>query len=102
PPYQQEQIRVMLAATLKGVVSQTLLPKADGAGRVAAFEVLVVNHAVSAIIREAKTHQIYSAIQTGSRDGMRTMEQSLARLVTEGIVTPEDALMKCCHPAELK
>ncbi|MFN0068692.1 MAG: type IV pilus twitching motility protein PilT [Limisphaerales bacterium] len=102
PPYQQEQIRVMLAATLKGVVSQTLLPKADGAGRVAAFEVLVVNHAVSAIIREAKTHQIYSAIQTGSRDGMRTMEQSLAQLVQEGAVSADDALMKCSHPAELR
>src|SRR5512136_3460254 len=77
PPYQQEQIRVMLASTLKGVVSQVLLPKADGQGRVAAREVLVVTAGISAIIREAKTHQIYSAIQTGGNLGMCTMETSL-------------------------
>src|SRR5688572_22726502 len=70
PPYQQEQIRVMLASSLKGVVSQILLPRADGDGRVAAREVLVVNAAIGAIIREGKTHQIYSAIQTGGNQGM--------------------------------
>src|SRR6516165_7970501 len=80
PPYQQEQIRVMLAATLKGVVSQVLLPKADGQGRVAAREIMVVTPAIAALIREGKTHQIYSAIQTGSTYGMCTMEKSLAEL----------------------
>ena len=74
PPYQQEQIRVMLAATLKGVVSQVLLPRADGQGRVAAREIMVVTPAISALIREGKTHQIYSAIQTGANHGMCTME----------------------------
>src|SRR5262249_527684 len=75
PPYQQEQIRVMLAATLKGVVSQVLLPKLDGQGRVAAREVMVVTAAIAALIREGKTHQIYSAIQTGAGQGMYTMEK---------------------------
>ncbi len=102
PPYQQEQIRVMLASTLKGVISQVLLPKMDGQGRAAAREVMVVTPAISAIIREAKTHQIYSAIQTGGGHGMCTMEQSLTHLYREGVITIEDALSKANHPLELK
>ncbi len=102
PPYQQEQIRVMLASSLKGVVSQILIPRADGIGRVAAREVLVVTPAIAAIIREGKTHQIYSAIQTGTRDGMCTMEKSLSELVLAGLVTPEDALSKANHPQEFR
>jgi twitching motility protein PilT len=102
PPYQQEQIRVMLAATLKGVVSQVLLPKADGQGRVAAREVMVVTPAISAIIREAKTHQIYSAIQTGASHGMCTMEKSLGELHRAGLISEEDALGKANHPQELR
>jgi twitching motility protein PilT len=102
PPYQQEQIRVMLAATLKGVVSQVLLPKADGQGRVAAREVLVVTPAISALIREGKTHQVYSAIQTGATYGMTTMEKSLAELCQAGLISAEDALSKANHPNELR
>jgi twitching motility protein PilT len=102
PPYQQEQIRVQLAATLKGVVSQILLPKAEGQGRVAAREILVVTNAIAAIIRDGKTHQIYSAIQTGTREGMRTMEKSLAELVKEGLVKEEEALGKANQPTELR
>jgi twitching motility protein PilT len=103
PPYQQEQIRVMLAATLKGVVSQVLLPRADGqSGRVAAREILVVTPAISALIREGKTHQIYSAVQTGATYGMCTMEKSLAELYQAGLVTAEDALSKSNHPQELR
>jgi twitching motility protein PilT len=102
PPYQQEQIRVMLASTLKGVVSQVLLPRADGQGRVAAREIMVVTPAISAIIREAKTHQIYSAIQTGANLGMCTMEKSLAELHAAGLITDEDALSKANHPQELR
>src|ERR1051326_5355738 len=102
PPYQQEQIRVMLASSLKGVVSQILIPRADGNGRVAAREVMVVTSAISAIIREGKTHQIYSAIQTGGREGMATMEQSLPELFRAGLITIEDALSKSNHPQELK
>jgi twitching motility protein PilT len=102
PPYQQEQIRVMLASTLKGVVSQVLLPRADGQGRVAAREILIVTPAISALIREGKTHQIYSAIQTGASFGMCTMEKSLAELYQAGLVTAEDALSKANHPQELR
>jgi len=102
PPYQQEQIRVMLSSTLKGVVSQVLLPKADGHGRAAAREIMVVTPAISAIIREAKTHQIYSAIQTGANHGMVTMEKSLAELHKAGLITDEDALGKANHPQELR
>ena len=102
PPYQQEQIRVMLASTLKGVVSQVLLPKINGQGRVAAREILVVTPAISALIREGKTHQIYSAIQTGANHGMCTMEKSLAELHQAGLITEEDALSKANHPQELR
>jgi twitching motility protein PilT len=102
PHYQQEQIRVMLASTLKGVVSQVLLPKLDGQGRVAAREIMVVTAGISAIIREAKTHQIYSAIQTGANHGMCTMEKSLAELYHGGLITEEDALTKANHPQELR
>lgn len=102
PPYQQEQIRVMLAATLKGVVSQVLLPRLDGQGRVAAREILCVTPGIAAIIREAKTHQIYSAIQTGANHGMCTMEKSIGELFTAGLITEEDALSKANHPQELR
>ncbi len=102
PPYQQEQIRVMLASTLKGVISQVLLPRADGHGRVAAREILVVTPAIANLIREGKTHQIYSAIQTGGNQGMCTMEKSLAELHEAGVVTDEDALSKANHPQELR
>jgi twitching motility protein PilT len=102
PPYQQEQIRVMLASTLKGVVSQVLLPRVDGQGRVAAREIMVVTPAISALIREGKTHQIYSAIQTGSQHGMCTMEKSLGELCQAGLITEEDARGKANHPQELR
>lgn len=102
PPYQQEQIRVMLASTLKGVISQVLVSRADGQGRVAAREILVVTAAISALIREGKTHQIYSAIQTGATHGMCTMEKSLAELCQAGFISAEDALSKSNHPHELR
>jgi len=84
------------------VVSQLLLPRADGEGRIAAREVMVVTPGIAAIIREGKTHQIYSAIQTGANMGMCTMEKSLAGLVAAGLITEEDALSKANHPQELK
>ncbi len=102
PPYQQEQIRVMLASTLKGVISQVLLPRADGQGRVAAREILVLTPAIANLIREGKTHQIYSAIQTGANQGMCTMEKSLADLHAAGLISDEDALSKANHPQELR
>jgi twitching motility protein PilT len=94
PPYQQQQIRVQLAASLKAVICQTLVARADGKGRVAAREILMSTSAVSALIREGKTHQIYSAIETGGKLGMITMDRSLADLVKMGLVTPDEARSK--------
>ncbi len=102
PPYQQEQIRIMVSTALKGVVSQVLIPRADGQGRAAAREVMIVTPAIAAILREGKTHQIYSAIQTGGQHGMVTMDQSLAKLVKDGIVTPEDAMAKASNIPDFK
>ncbi len=94
PPGQQGQIRVMLADSLKAVVSQALLPRRGFAGRVAAFEILRTTPAVAALIREGKTHQIPSALQTGQLSGMCTMDQSLMKLCEEGKVDPELAMEK--------
>ena len=87
PTSQQEQIRVMLASTLEGVVTQQLVLNAEGTGRVASCEVLMCTSAVRNLIRSNKTHQIYSLMQTGSVYGMQTMDQGLARLVKEGVIT---------------
>ena len=91
PPHQQQQIRVQLAASLMGVVTQTLIPTSDGKGRAVASEILVVTPAVSNLIREGKTHQIFSAMQAGGALGMQTMDASLANLVKSGKVKREDA-----------
>ncbi|HEY0870560.1 MAG TPA: type IV pilus twitching motility protein PilT, partial [Acidothermaceae bacterium] len=95
PPYQQQQVRVQLAGALQGVVSQTLCKTADGRGRQVATEVLVATPAIRNLIREGKTHQIYSALQAGARHGMHTMDQHLAELVKGGRITYETALEKC-------
>jgi twitching motility protein PilT len=97
PPYQQQQIRVMLAGALQGVVCQTLVKTADGRGRAAASEVMMATPAVRNLIREGKTHQIYSAMQAGAEHGMVTMDQSLAGLVRRGAVSYEEGLEKCHH-----
>jgi twitching motility protein PilT len=98
---QQEQIRVQLAATLQGIVTQALLPTADGAGRVAALEILYPNDAVRNLIRQGKVEQIYSVMQTGTSRGMQTMEQSLADLTQRGVVTLEMALSRSSRPEQL-
>ena len=95
PPYQQQQIRTQLASVLRAVVSQQLLPRVGGSGRVAAFEVLLVNDAVASIIRENKGHQIASVLQTGVKQGMFSMDASLAQLCRERQVSLEDALDRC-------
>jgi twitching motility protein PilT len=100
PPHQQEQIRVMLAGSLKGVVCQTLVKTADGKGRVPACEVMVATSGIRNLIREGKTHQVYSAIQAGAKDGMVAMDQSLATLVKNGKVTYDAALEKASQVAE--
>lgn len=93
PPEQQEQIRIMLAESLKGVVAQNLCKK-KGGGRVAALEVLIVNNAISALIREGKTSQMRSIMQTGKREGMTLLNDELARFVKEDVVAPEEAYLK--------
>lgn len=101
PPHQQQQIRIQLASSLQGVVTQTLLPTADGKGRVAACEILVVTPAVSNLIREGKTHQIFSAMQAGGATGMQTMDKALAKLVSSGKVRRQDAEEKAHDPENL-
>ncbi len=102
PPHQQEQIRVQLAGALQGVVCQTLLKTADGKGRAAATEVMVATSAIRNLIREGKTHQIYSSIQAGAQHGMHAMDSSLAQLVKTGKVSYDDALEKCSNVAEFQ
>ena len=97
PPYQQQQVRQQLAGSLQGVVSQTLCKAADGRGRVVATEVLQATAGVRNLIRENKSHQIYSAMQSGAQHGMHTMDQSLADLVKARKITYETGLVKCHH-----
>ncbi len=102
PAHQQQQVKVQLASSLQGIVTQQLVPKAAGKGRVVAVEVLVATPAVRNLIREGKTHQIYSSMQSGSQFGMQTMDQSLANLVMAGSITMQAALDKCSNPADLR
>src|SRR5919106_596968 len=102
PPEQQQQVRVQLSVSLQGIVTQQLLPKADGQGRVVGTEVLVPTPAVRNLIREGKTHQIYSALQTGASHGMQTMDTSLAQLVREQKITRELAEARSGTPEELR
>ena len=94
PPHQQEQIRVLLANTLEAVIAQQLLPRYGGRGRVPTVEILVVNAAVRNLIREAKTHQIYSLMDTGAEQGMQTMDKALASLAKRGVVSYEEAAIR--------
>lgn len=91
PTGDKEMVRAMLASSLQGIVSQTLLKRADGSGRVGAYEILVGTNAVRNLIRENQIAQIYSMIQTGSRYGMITMEDSVKGLLEQGMVSPEEA-----------
>lgn len=92
PPYQQQQIKVQLAAVLNGVISQQLVPRLDEKGRAAALEVMISTPAIQNMIREGKTYQIESSIQTGAKYGMKTMDMSLAELYKKRVVSYEDAL----------
>jgi len=95
PAHQQDQIRTQLASALQGVVSQTLCKRANGRGRVVATEVMLATPAIRNLIREGKTHQIYSAMQAGASQGMHTMDQHLAELVRSSKITYEEGLDKC-------
>src|SRR5687767_6787697 len=102
PPQQQGQVRTQLSIALQGIVTQQLLPTADGEGRAVATEVLIPTPAVRNLIREGKTHQIYSAIQTSGSIGMQTMDSHLAQLVRMGKVTRSLAESRAAVPEELK
>jgi twitching motility protein PilT len=93
---------VQLSVALQGIVTQTLLPTADGAGRCMAAEVLVPTPAVRNLIREGKTHQIYSVLQTSASAGMQTMDSSLATLVRQGKITRALAESRSTSPEELR
>jgi twitching motility protein PilT len=100
PPEQQDQIRTMVSESLRAVVSQRLVTRADGLGRVAALEILVCNKAVGNLIRENKTFQIRSVLQTGAAQGMCLLDASLADLVKKGIITSEEAARHAEEPAK--
>ena len=102
PPHQQQQVRAQLSTTLQGVVTQQLLQSADGRSRTVAAEVLVATSAIRNMIREAKVHQIYGAMQAGGRHGMQTMDSALAHLVALGKISMELAKERCHDEQELK
>ena len=93
PAHQQNQIRSQLASVLLGVISQRLIPRADGAGRIPAIEIMMKNHAIENLIRENKTHQLDSVIETSLKDGMMSLDRSLADLVRRGLVSVNDAMI---------
>lgn len=98
PAHQQQQVRIQLSSVLKAVISQTLIPRLDGQGRVAAREVMIVSSAISNMIREGKTFQIYGALDTGMRSGMISLDRALADLLKKGVISTEEALAKANRP----
>jgi twitching motility protein PilT len=101
PANQQEQIRLQLSQVLEAVLMQCLLPRIDGEGRVAAFEILTATPAVRNLIRMGKSHELPNVIHLSTKDGMQTLDQGLAKLVKSQLVRQEDALMKSSNPAQL-
>jgi twitching motility protein PilT len=101
PAAQQEQIRIQLAGSLAGIFSQRLVPRVSG-GLVPAYELLVNNSAVSNLIREKRTHEIQTVIETGAADGMIDMNRCLADLVRQGEITPESAYSRSWNPKTLE
>jgi twitching motility protein PilT len=103
PPYQQAQVRAQLSFVLEGVVSQTLMPKATGQGRVLGVEIMIPNQAIRNLIREDKVHQIYSQMQIGqAKHQMQTMNQSLCQLYIRRLITLEEAVGRSSDPEELQ
>jgi twitching motility protein PilT len=94
PPHQQEQIRVQLSEAMLGVLAQTLIPRVDGRGRVAAIELMIATPAIRNLIREGKTFQIPSMIETGVKEGMTSLDQCLRDLLRRGMISPEDAFIR--------
>jgi len=102
PPSQQDQIRTMVADSLRGIISQQLVPRADKQGRIVCTEVLVCTPAIANMIKEDKTYQIPSIMQTGVKLGMRLMDDSLYKLLQQGLVTPETALSRAYDPTKFR
>ena len=100
PSHQQSQVRAQLAFVLEGVVTQILIPKAKGRGRVAAAEIMICTPAVRAVIRDEKIHQIYSLMQAGKKHGMQTMNDAFQMLYVQGMITKEEALKRSADPNE--
>jgi twitching motility protein PilT len=101
-PEQQEQVRTQLAVTLQAVISQTLLPLADKPGRIPAFEIMIATPAIRALIREAKTHQVYSMIETGADYNMVSLDQYLLKMLQQGSVILDHAMAKSSNPSYLQ
>lgn len=101
PPHQQQQVRIQLAGVLEAVISQQLIPKADGKGRVAAFEVMLANAAIKNLIREAKSHQTNNIIQTNRKAGMQTMDDALFDLYSRGLISAENTINFAQDPQAL-
>jgi len=102
PSHQQKQIRTQLASCIQGVVTQTLIPTLDGLGRVAAAEVMIGTTAIRSLIREAKAHQVASVIQTSTKDGMQSMDQSLKRLLMDRKISYQEAIARAENAEEFK
>lgn len=100
PSHQQAQIRVQLASTIVAVISQVLLPRIDQPGRIAGFEIMISTPAIANLVREGKTHQILSELQTGAKYGSRTLDSHLLELYSKGMISYEDAVSKSYDPAQ--
>ncbi len=95
PPHHQQQIKVQLSTVLEGIISQQLLPRVDRRGRIAALEVMIATNAIRHLIREGKTHQLATSVQTGTKFGMQTMDSDLANLYSKGYISREEAISHC-------
>jgi twitching motility protein PilT len=95
PPHQQGQVRSQLAACIVAVVAQRLLPRADGKGRIACFEIMLGTPPIQALIRDNRTHQLLTAIETGARDGMLTMDKALMNLYNKNLITRQTVKLLC-------
>ncbi len=102
PVEQHEQVRLQLSVNLQAIISQTIIPRADGKGRAVAFEIMIAIPAIKSLIREGKTHQMYSIIQASGGYGMRTLDSDLLELVKNNLVTYEEALARSPNPKEFE
>jgi len=101
PPDQQSQIIAQLANALQAIIAQRLLPKADGTGRVACTEVMVMNDGIRALLRDRRFQQVLSMIEIGSKDGMNTFDESVANLYAAGLITQDEALLNARDPGRI-